>query len=461
MPNVDHIHRASRLVTEQNGERNIFGVEDHLRELAVQVVLDPACSKSHALEAALLTIVNAGHRTLLGGIHVVNPPNTRTITPLGMGEQLPDVVRALGGHVTDRIIVDMPVIAVGPRTPSVSTSRGVRVEVHGWTAGVVPVADSPVFTGDDALPIAGVLGGALAVSEIFAAAMGLHHEACDRQIGLSLWELDPTRDWRSCAQGPGVRALPANLWLVGLGHLGQAYLWAQSSLSYRKPADVEIWLQDDDRIEQESNSTGLLVNAADLGRMKTRVAASRMEAAGFRTRLFERRLTGACPAGDDAPRLLLGGVDSPSSRLAIAQAIASDTSSLAVIDVGLGAQPADFDQLLLHSSPFTPRDLDRLREAGNRTAERARRTAETKLFEEIATASGLDSCGVVRLAEIAVGVPYVGAAAGAIVIGEVLRRLAGARAIKTLGIDLRNPHFGAPPLFHDSTAHRIAFVDAA
>jgi len=457
---IEHLHRANRLIAELAGDRDIFRASERLRRLAVQVILDPACSGSPALEAALLTIVNAGHRTLLGGVYVVSPPRSATRTLMGMRMELPSAIRALGGQVINAPLEGVPIIAVGGGVPAMRSNVGVRVEVDGWAAGVTPIRESPLPGAPPALPLAGIFGGAIAVSEIFSAALALHPEACERQIGFSLWEPDPSRDWRICSPGPVVRALPSSMWLIGIGHLGQAYLWALSSLPYDVPGDVEIWLQDDDRIGGESKSTGLLVGNEDLGKMKTRVAASRMESAGFRTRIVERRLAGTCSVGEDAPRLILGGVDSPASRLAIAEAVRSDASPRVVIDVGLGAEPTDFDQLVVHSSPLTPHDEQRLRDADGRVRERAQKVAESTVFGAIAEASGLDRCGMFRLAEIAVGVPYVGAAAGAIAVAEILRRLAGARPVKGLSVDLRNLGFGLAPLHHDMLTSRIPFTDA-
>ena len=46
-----------------------------------------------------------------------------------------------------------------------------------------------------------------------------------RTVGLSLWNPAPTCDWLAAAGAePALSLLPSRLWLIGLGHLGQAYL---------------------------------------------------------------------------------------------------------------------------------------------------------------------------------------------------------------------------------------------
>lgn len=69
------------------------------------------------------------------------------------------------------------------------------------------------------LPLAGVVAGALAVSEVFQHALGSNTAAC-RDTGLSLW--CPNLPWQSSeAVGPALQRLPTGVWLLGLGHLGQ------------------------------------------------------------------------------------------------------------------------------------------------------------------------------------------------------------------------------------------------
>ncbi len=52
----------------------------------------------------------------------------------------------------------------------------------------------------------------------------IHAAACDKSIGLSLWR--PDLDWRADeSNGPLIELLPKRLWLLGMGHLGQAYAW--------------------------------------------------------------------------------------------------------------------------------------------------------------------------------------------------------------------------------------------
>ena len=71
--------------------------------------------------------------------------------------------------------------------------------------------------------------------------------------------------------GPVLRYLPTRLWLIGLGHLGQAYLFALGLLPYERPSDLHLLLQDDDIVTPSTESTSILTDAAIIGK-KTCIA---------------------------------------------------------------------------------------------------------------------------------------------------------------------------------------------
>ena len=78
----------------------------------------------------------------------------------------------------------------------------------------------------------------------------------------------------SCdASAPELSYLPSRLWLIGLGHLGQAYLWGLGLLPYAADAKVELLLQDVDVITPSTESTSILSDRTMLGDKKTRVTA--------------------------------------------------------------------------------------------------------------------------------------------------------------------------------------------
>src|SRR5439155_20169056 len=126
----------------------------------------------------------------------------------------------------------------------------------GWRAGVMPVQASPLFEFGAEFPLAGALAAALAVNEAFLFVRQDTSEAGLREIGVALWRPDAINDWWTSANdGPEIAYLPSRLWLLGVGHLGQASIWALSILPYERPEDVLFILQDIDTITRSTLST--------------------------------------------------------------------------------------------------------------------------------------------------------------------------------------------------------------
>jgi hypothetical protein len=131
-------------------------------------------------------------------------------------------------------------------------------------------------------------------------------------------------------------------------------------------------------------------------------------------------------------------VDSLKARHHLAEAVRPVQGTLDLIDMGLGAGTGDFDDMILRSSPFSLSDLERWEGGIARQDASIERLRDSARFAQIGEANGLDQCGLFQLANTAVGIPFVGAAAGAIAIAEILRRSIGGRATRTLSLSLRD-----------------------
>ena len=100
-------------------------------------------------------------------------------------------------------------------------------------------------------------------------------------------------DWRDEDKDEPVLAyLPARLWLIGLGHLGQAYLWALGLLPYPPSSGLDLVLQDVDAITVSSESTSILSDLSLVGIKKSRAMALWAERRGFTAAIHERLFDG-------------------------------------------------------------------------------------------------------------------------------------------------------------------------
>jgi hypothetical protein len=108
------------------------------------------------------------------------------------------------------------------------------------------------------------------VSEAFQHVRGGQPEAGRRATGLSLWRPGQDISWLDAEDGPSVSSLPARLWLIGLGHLGQAILWTLGMLPFAKPREVDLVLHDFDLLSEANDSTSPLTHIGLVGQKKTR-----------------------------------------------------------------------------------------------------------------------------------------------------------------------------------------------
>jgi hypothetical protein len=83
-----------------------------------------------------------------------------------------------------------------------------------------------------------MVAAALVINEAFPHVSGEMPSAGRRDAGLDLWNLGRSADWLTAhVDAPVLRYLPSRLWLLGLGHLGQAYLWGLGLLPYAAAAE--------------------------------------------------------------------------------------------------------------------------------------------------------------------------------------------------------------------------------
>lgn len=427
---ADRLNRMVKLALDTGESVSIEEAEKLFAgyRLAVKAGADVAVSATH--QAALLTIVNAGRRSLLGGVEVEGIADMPLLLPLVPYRNLESAVAGLGGNVVRQVSRETPLVIIGDGVADTARRFAVRTTFEGWSGGVVPL-DSDIRLGErhEFVP-GGVLSGALAVAEAFQHLRGSQPATGRRQIGLSLWR--PDLDWREGeATGPTVNCLPSALWLIGLGNLGQAYLWTLGLLPYAEPGDVQLVLQDFDTLAESNDSTSLLTHRGLIGIRKTRAFAVWAERRGFKSTIVERRFSADFTVGRDEPAVALCGVDNALARRAI-----EDVGFVRVIEAGLGNGTSEFLGFRTHVFPGSRKARDLW---GGDNQDRDIRI-DLPAYQALA-AAGLDRCGLTQLAGRTVGAPFVGAIAAAVVIAELLRLANGAHVYELVDGHLRDLNF--------------------
>jgi hypothetical protein len=259
-------------------------------------------------------------------------------------------------------------------------------------------------------PLAGIAAGALAVGAAFDAERGA---GSDADAEMNLW---PEVAGESEAPDFHEVFLPSSIWLVGIGNLGQAFLWALAALPYAVPSDVSLVLQDRDQVSPENWATSVLVGDDTYGLLKTKVAEQWAMAKGFGVRRIDRRLVAADRLDDGDPRIALSGLDKIGPRKDLAQ-VGFDC----VIDAGLGRTARSFDTYRVTvfdkqrtiATHFEDQDDPRVEDAipdGD---------AYQRLLSEIGR------CGTAEVAGAAVAAPYVSAVAATVAVSRLIAVTSG------------------------------------
>lgn len=420
---VDSVHRLVKQAIDSGLATSLAEAEAMFRGYRLTFTIAASEVRCAAHQAALLTGIALARRVFLGGVTVCGPVDVPLLVPLPLGPTLLSAITQLGAKV-DGDAGDQARISIGGEPSEKADGFHIRTYYRGWCGGIVPGHAEPPPSPTYVMPLAAMLSAALAVHEAFEFVSG-RQCAGRRSIGLSLWEPGQL-DWLNAADGPELTFLPSRLWLIGLGHLGQAYLWGLGILPYPELTGVDLVLQDVDVITPSTDSTSVLTDQNMIGQMKTRAMAAWAERRGFATRIYERLFDDRFERQQHEPVVALCGIDNGLGRRAL-----DKVGFSLVVEAGLGRGHRDFRSIRIHTLPGS-RSADQLWSVGKAQENAPNGPAYKKLLDD----GVLDQCGVTVLAGKAVGAPFVGSMAATLVISEVLRLLHGGELQEVIDIDL-------------------------
>lgn len=411
-----------------------------LGELKLHLDCGDDVRHSAALQAAVLTAINTGKRAFRGGVTIAFPRDVGMKLYWPGAASLNSVASFLGATESSAAPDGAFVLAFGSQSIS---QNGLRVICDGWRGGVVSLdQEEPHLCGPD-FAVGGVFAAGLAVARAFVSASQISNRDVSVPTGLSLWRPDlPFSD--ASAVGPALEQLPAKLWLLGLGHLGQAYAWILGLLPFDTAHPMTAFLQDYDEVEDGNWSAGLLCEPGSVGCMKARLCANWLEQRGFRTRIVERPFDEHTRRTADEPRIALAGFDNPEARMLLEEA-----GFELIVDCGLGASLDHFDRIVLHTFPDASQKA-RYIWAKKTPVEAA---MDLSLLEEEA-----GECGILlrEAAGKAISSSFAGACASALALGEVLRAIHGGKRCEYLKVHLRDIDLPTAPFREERYQLRVA-----
>jgi hypothetical protein len=423
-----------------------------LGRLRLNLICGEEIRGSASLQAALLTAINSGKRSFLGGVSVALPADVANLLPWPSKGSLNEVAAELGARL------EAPVRSQTAHTLYFGKAADpgqdeLSVLCNGWRGGVAPAEQRVSVQSAHDFALGGVLAGALGVAKGFLRVSGLSSRFVTEPQGVSLWR--PDLDWRSAeADGPKLELLPLNLWMLGLGHLGQAYLWNLGLLPYPRGSKATFFLQDFDKVVAANWNAGLLCEEGSAGQFKTRLCAAWLEARGVETRIIERPFDERTKRGGEEPFVALCGFDNLKSR-----ALLEGADFDLVVECGLGGDTQNFDDILLHTFPDASRTATDV--FGGAAGGGSQGTgALAKAFGD------LKDCGILlaTLEGKAISSSFVGAYASALVVGEVLRGLHGGVRCELVKAQLRSndpPGVAMVDEVYQNRVARSGYVDIA
>jgi hypothetical protein len=410
---ADSFHRLAKSLLDSGESASVEDALEVFSRFGVRLRLPPRLVDDPVAQVIALTAINAASRSFQGNVLVEGEDSQLTVHGFEH-TRLSQFLEWVGIRSTfPEVSSAWPIISVGESSSDV----GVHAWACGWQFGIgkASCANGPMFAP------ACIAAGGLAVSEAFSILRKDNAYAGRRALSLSLW--DPIEGKAKTADQPSL-AMEA-LWLVGLGHLGQAYAWG---LGFIEPGEAPIVLQDVDHVTESTLSTSMISTRNDIGSRKTRVAMRWLESRGYQTALVERRFDEFQRLAPTEPGLALFGVDNAAARR-----VMEGAGFRTIIDAGLGSGYNDFRGLRMRTFPG-PATAAQIWAHSMEPDGGALAPAYERMLRE-----GKDPCGVTTLASRAVGAPFVGCVAAGYVLAERVRRQMGEAGLAFLDVNLRDP----------------------
>lgn len=411
---ADSLHRLAKALIDSGESASISEALDTFSRYGVRIRFDGETYQDVGQQILALTAINCAARSFQGNV-LIEGEDFELTAPGFIGQRLQTFLDWAG------VKAQTPIEAGRWPRILVSGDRVGRDDIYAWSAGWDFGIGSPRLSGGPVFAPACVAAAGLALSEAFSLLRGDNPYAGKRRLELSLWE-----PRASSAEAGGAIDVPPQeaLWLIGLGHLGQAYAW---TLGFLPAGSRPVFLQDVDVVSPSNLSTSMVSHAPDVGRKKTRIVAGWLEERGYCTALVERRFDETQRVRPEEPGIALFGVDNAAARRVIESA-----GFRLVIDAGLGSGFNDFRGLRLRAFPGPS-------VAASLWASEAPPHALLAPAYRQLLMAGAEPCGVTTLATRAVGAPFVGCVAASYVLAERIRRQLGGAGIGFLDMHLRDP----------------------
>lgn len=428
----DNLHRADLFSLKRNPDMTPERAMAWRTGLKFAIVIDPRDAEHYGSQMCLLTATNLAWRVSgnFGSVSVHGVSDQACHQMVAPDKSLSRYIADIGGRcVTDIPDDDQLIILIG----SASLKGGcfqIRAVFSDWVGGIMRQDHTPVRSDKGILPLGPTLAASMAVWECFCFYDG-HGTAVGRtNIGVDLWTMRPdnlSNLGKDCAENIH---LPDKLWCLGLGHLGQAYLWLIGHLPYNdnERKSMLLKIQDYDTIGSSTTSTSVLSFANDIGEKKTDVCAAWLGKRGFNPHLVPGTFNSDTKF-DFGTDVVLGGLDNLPSRRAVMV-----RQPVLYIDAGLGNRIDTFQSMRILAPSYDKQPTDVWPDQTSSTHEKI-----PEAIKRLQDEGRLDQCGAVTLGNTAVGFPFVGMCAATMVLAQAINQRNNRQVFEKINFDLRSP----------------------
>ncbi len=400
-----------------------------LESSALSIHVTDGALSTPAGQAAVVTAILLGARCF-GKILVSGDfDHEISAAKIPIGSSIRAVMNAVGA--TEEVEPTCRTVVLGACRLSNRTLPETRAGWDGWRAYALP-KNAMRELGDGSNALTGIAAAAMALGSAFMAELG-DPNAGRRTQEISLWSPDETGPH---ANGPTSYSLPNSLWMIGLGNLGQAYLWCLSWLPFIEPNKVQLVLQDFDKVSKENWGTSILVQRGHYGMLKTRAAEDWAMCAGFSVKRIDRPADGELRRNPTEPHIALVGLDKIAARRNLGA-----PGFKHIVDAGLGSTVRNFRDFRI--TVFGKNDDPRVHFQGvkDRTREDLESVLGLPSYKKLLAQSGDGGCGALTLAGQPIVLPFISALTAVLAITQVIRLESGSEPFKAIVgsmDDLRN-----------------------
>jgi hypothetical protein len=423
--NLQHTNRAAFAIAEKHD----LGIDEaciQMKNAVIWLIADESIKTSYSRQISYLTTINIAHRVFLGGVRCILPSNTPNLLPMH-AESLNELVKNYGGTIAeDNYTKENVKVLFGIEC---FDNKCIEVVGNGWQGGVTFYQQERVFFDEkiNLISLGPIMAASIACYFAFCKIYNILDNEIELNTGISLWDLNSLENWHKKEyDGPQVLNMPRNIWTLGLGHLGQAYLWTVGLMPFKEPKKSLFLLQDADIIDSENIGSQILCFPNNIGKPKTRPCLGFLESLGFRTQIVEKPFIEGDSKQEwmDDYRILLNGVDNTKTR----KSITIEQLDL-FLDGATNGTFALFDSFTMKNICKLGKNKDELwLEIINED-----KIFHKKLYEKYEKAY---KCG--QLTNIGISTPFVGLFGAAIVISELIRSLNHGKAYSIITLQVRD-----------------------